>query len=456
MTSIFGRRVVRPDGVGPALIEVEGATIQRVREATSAPEGAIDYGDRLIAPAFVDAHTHLALTALRGAVASEHTRTNVVEDVFFRFESQLTAADVRAFVRVAAFEALLAGIGLVWDHYYFGEAVAGGLADAQLCGVVAPTLLDGDGPSIADDDAQLAATEALDGDAWAARGIASALGPHATDTVSEALWRRILEVAEGRSLPIHLHLAQSIEELERALERRGCTPVAWLDRLGVFARRVVAAHGIFISDAELVKLAGTDSTLVWCPQSAWHFGLAARPERWSDAGVPWVVATDAAATNDAVDVQQELRIVASVAGGAAGFGAGYESFLRTGALEDAQTAWRHRVRDHDRYAALTGPRALLQRVWSIPGGLHPRLQAGVIAPGALANLAVWDLDHPALWPGDDPLRSLALSHAAPALYAMWTAGRRIGTDGDLARSLRRSAAYREANKEARERLRRLR
>ena len=80
--------------------------------------------DTLLFPTLVNSHTHLAMGALRGITDGDAFTGNVVEDLFFRLEVALEPEDVRAFVRMGCWEALLAGTGSVWEHYYFGDAIA--------------------------------------------------------------------------------------------------------------------------------------------------------------------------------------------------------------------------------------------------------------------------------------------------------------------------------------------
>ena len=87
--------------------------------------------------------------------------------------------------------------------------------------------------------------------------------------------------------------------------------------------------------------------------------------------------------------------------------------------------------------------------------MHPRFTAGVLAPGALANVIVWDLDHPAFWPALDPLRCLAMSDPLGAMWALYVAGRPVGKAGDVTGSILRSAEYQAAHLEAGERLKRV-
>jgi 5-methylthioadenosine/S-adenosylhomocysteine deaminase len=412
-----------------------------------------DHGERLIAPAFVNAHTHLALGFVRGLDMRAATRGNMVEEFFFTIEKRMAPSDVRAFARMGAYDSLLAGVGLVWDHYYAGDEIAGALADVGLAGVVAPTLQDLAGPGKDAWEAQLEATARIDGDAaLAARGIAAAAGPHATDTVSEALFHRALDLCEARSLPLHVHVAQSPEEVERSLSRHGVGPLGWLDRIGVLDRApaTAMAHCIYASEAELARCVGGRHHLVWCPFSALVFGFPARVGWWSALGLSWAVATDCASNNDTMNVQQELRFVAAQRTVGASWSRAYEQLLAAGG--DATLAWQARKALFAAHESLAAPRALLSRVWEIPGAIHPRLRAGVLAPGALANLLVIDLDHPAVWPAHDPFAALAMADATRAIWAMYVAGAPVSEPGAFHHALVASDAYRDAQREARARL----
>lgn len=456
MTTLRSRRVLWPDGrIAPGDLQIEGTTIGALEPPGNEPAD-VDYGERFITPALVDVHTHLALIALRGWDQEAASAGNVVEDLFFGFESRLTAEDVRALVRIGAYECLLQGVGLVWDHYYEAEAVAAGLRDVGLTGVVAPTLQDLAGPGRDGADAALEATVRLTDATWAADGIFAAVGPHATDTVSAELFARAVAVAQAHDLPLHLHLSQSPEERERIAVREGVTPVAWLDRIGVLGAAPLAlAHAIFVPEADLRRLAEVDATLIYCPYAAYQFGFPAAPEAWEAAGVAWALATDAPCSNDTINLQLELRALLANRGLPATSGVGFSRYLATGAATDAEAAWAERQARHQAQSSLVAPAAAWSRVWSIPGRVHPGLRAGTLAPGALANVAVWDLEHPALWPAHEPLRTMVSADATKGLYAMWTAGRRRGVDGALAQSLVDSDDYREAKREAADRLERL-
>jgi 5-methylthioadenosine/S-adenosylhomocysteine deaminase len=456
-----GKLVIRP-----ALIHVTGAQITQIQkldsedyERSARPNlpRVIDLADHLLTPAFVNAHTHLALAFLRG-VGTESPHPNMVEDLFFKHESKLTPEDVRAFSRMGAYESLVSGVGFVWDHYYGHAAVAEAMSEVGLAGVVAPTLQDLSGPGKHDWIAALESTFAIAENAqFAERGVYAALGPHATDTVSPALMRRIAEEAERRNLPVHLHVAQSVEELERVREREGTTPMGYLKRTGLLERApsVVMAHNLFSSAGDLAMLDSSKHTLVHCPSSQLEFGFPGPAHLWSAAGASWVVATDCAASNDSMGVQKELRMTRGAATASITGQAAYERFFAGGDLAEARETARLRKERRDEFAPHVTSEALLRRVFTIAGRLHPAVRTGVIAEGALASFVAWNTDHPAFWPEVDLLRGLAMGDTSSAIHAMFVAGRRIGRIGDVSRNVMESDDYREARLEATERLQHL-
>ena len=217
------------------------------------------------------------------------------------------------------------------------------------------------------------------------------------------------------------------------------------------------AHAIYVSREELERLAEGHHRLVWCPMSALVFGLPARIGVWSAHAVPWALATDCASNNDTNNVQAELRLIAAQRTVGASWSPAYERVLgaRGGVDDEARRAWDERASLFAHGERLADPANMLSRVWSIPGRAHPGVVAGVIETGALCNLVVWDLDHPALWPALDPLHVLAMADATKAIYAMVVAGRAVGVDGDFHRSLIDTDAYRDARSEATDRVTRL-
>jgi 5-methylthioadenosine/S-adenosylhomocysteine deaminase len=380
---------------------------------------------------------------------------NVVEDLFFRLEQGLGPDDIRAFARLGAYENLLSGVGLVWDHYYGGLATAEALRDTGLAGVVAPTLQDLDGPGSDNWESELDATARLaEDESFAAAGVFAALGPHATDTVSKSLWQKACELATHHSLPIHAHVAQSFEEYERSWKQNQRSPIAELGRTGVLAEapRLLMVHALFVSDRDLTELDPQKHVLGFCPSSQQRFGFPADLPRWQRAGIPWVLGTDCAPCNDSMNVQKELRLAAGMQSLRITHSHAYGAFRTNGTLEDAARVDARRRELAAASEATESALELLASVWSVPGSLHPGVRCGALRSGNLANLVVYDPGHPAFWPATDPLRTLAYCDTSGAIEWMLVAGRPIGERGRFHESIVASDSYRAALEEATGRL----
>lgn len=410
--------------VAPATISIEAGKITEVLEGEPPDHVDEDLGTHLVAPAFINAHTHLSMGGFRGLIGNDALRGNVVEDLFYKLETAISAQDVRAFTRLGALESLRHGVARVWDHYYFAESIAAGMHDVGLRGVIAPTLQDLNGPGVGQREAQLQATEALTAESWAARGIHAALGPHATDTVSASLWSDVVSAARTHQLPVHAHVAQSIEEYARIDEQHGLSPVAWLESMGVLADvpAFLAVHAIYVSHSDLQRLDPSRHALGYCPLSQQQFCFPAHVPSWHAADIPWIVGTDCSVSNDSMNVQRELVSVAGIRGFGPSSGEAFDAFRQAPSAQAAQAVDAQRTADLDAHGVLAEPKTLLASVWSVPGRLHPAFTAGVVEAGAEADFIILDPDHPSLWPGRDLLRALAYCDTSSALHGLMVGG----------------------------------
>lgn len=441
----------------PALISIKGSQIESVqewrKEESELPANTVVLKNKMLTPAFINAHTHLAMSFFRGIDLGASAGGNMVTDFFFKVESKLSAEDVRAFTRMGAYEALLFGVGTVWDHYYHGEAVAQGLCDVGLTGVVAPTLQDLEGPGKDVWEREWHNTENIhNSKEFAKRGIVAAWGPHATDTVSAKLWKKIQEAATKNPMPIHFHLAQSREEFHKRMASENLTPVKFLARTGIFDIKspLVLAHGVYLRDDDMSLLAQhSNSNLVFCPFSQMIFDFPANVMEWERHNLNWLIATDTVASNDSMNVQKELRTVSGFPMQALSYSQSYKKFSKEhSTLEELCTErdsiWKKSEHFRD-------PSFLLSKVWHKAGTLHPQLKVGSIAPDAFANLIVWDLDHPTFWPAKN-LRALCFNDSTSAIYNMMIGGKWMSKDASFTESICASSEYKSSLKEAKERL----
>ncbi len=438
------RRVVLPTPEGRHRIQAADLTLQdgRITEVvpwTTPPDVPVDedLGELLLTPAFLDPHTHLALSAVRGLDVARYAGGNMVEDLFFHLERALLPEDVLAFSRMAALECLMQGTAVVWDHYYHADQVARACLETGLGAVVSPALQDlhGPGSDAFEEALALTASLALDKD-LRAEGILAAVGPHATDSVSDALLERAVALSGKLDIPLHMHLAQSPEEVDRAFARHGVAPLHHLLDTGLLSEDVSfnLVHAIYVTPAELRRIP-PGVTLTLCPSSQQQFAFPAPVHLWEDAGVPWTVATDCGASNDGMGVHRELRYLLGRPTRALAHGAGFKRWCEAPSPSTAAALHADRTRQKQAAASWEDPSWLLSRLWDIPGRLHPSGTMGRIEAGAWAHLALWDPAHPSLWPGTDLLRGLAYGDPIPALQQVMVAGQWRGVRGRFAGSL---------------------
>lgn len=438
--------------ISPALIEINGTHICSVQKI---PFGQYDsflnsfskknkttvhnYGNHFISPAFVNCHTHVAMNFFKAVLNTRLSKKNMMEDLFFHLESSLTREDVLAFSRIGAYENLLSGVGLIWDHYYHGTSVAKACKDVGLSAVVAPTLQDIIGPGVPMWQQALQETESICSDsAFSDHGIFAALGPHATDTVSPNLFEHCLRLGKKWKIPIHCHAAQSFEETQRIQKNHKKTPIAFLASIGILdhPHGVLLAHGIHTKSSDFKLLKKGKNALVFCPFSQMIFQFPANILEWEKQKCTWFVATDCVASNDSMNLQKELRLVS-----------GFPSLQNTFAKNK-----KYDAKTKKQQSAFAREDFLLHKVFQGPGQFHPQFTAGVIQPKALANIVIWNTDHPSFWPSQNLLRNLAMGDTTGAIHNMWICGKQMGENGNFANSILNSHDYKNALIEAQKRL----
>ena len=414
-----------------------------------------DLGDKILSPAFVNCHTHLCMLAFRGIGGLASLEGNIVKDLYFQLEQLLEPEDVLAFTRLGALEALMHGTGMVWEHYYFGDALVQGLEDVGLCGAVASTLQDLDGPGKDLTEQAWDETHRLANDVdKLEKGIVAVLGPHATDTVSDELWLRIAESAEQNHLPIHAHLAQALDEVEWSWKHHNESPLQRMHRLGLTSLSVprLWVHGLYIGDEELHGLNKKLDTLGHCPAAQMQFGFPAYTNAWRGQDLNVVLGTDAGSCNDGINIQSEIKFFAAADSYGVTMGDTLNKFRSNPTLQKARLVQRERQVIFDLRAPYSSAQAALSSVWDKAADLHPQAPVGIIEEGRWANLVVWDGNHPCLWPNLDILQGLAFANATPAIERIMTRGQwRYDGDGSLAHRIAQNNQVQLWQKEATQR-----
>ncbi|MBP1921891.1 5-methylthioadenosine/S-adenosylhomocysteine deaminase [Halorubrum alkaliphilum] len=383
---VTGGRALRPDGRverADVVIDRDAGTIRavgapnEVADATDAATETLDAEGSLVIPGLVNAHTHVAMTLLRGYADDKPLDAWLREDIW-PVEAELTPDDVEAGAELGVVEMIRSGTTAFADMYFAVDRVADVVDRAGLrarLGHGAVTVGKDDAAAAADVEESLAVAAELDG---AADGrIRTAFMPHSLTTVGEEFLREGVDEAREAGVPIHLHANETTDEVDPIVDEGGQRPIEYADDIGVLGPEDFFAHGVHVDGAEIDLLAESGTAVVHCPASNMKLASGMAPvQRMRDAGVTVALGTDGAASNNDLDLFDEMRDAAMVGKLAA---------------EDASAVPAEAVVE---MATAAGADAL-----GLPGGR--------IAEGAAADLAVVDLDAPHLTPVHDLVSHLA-------------------------------------------------
>ena len=304
------------------LIGSVGGGAEPQADETVELEGAV------VTPGLVNTHHHLyqTLTRARAQEADLFGWLQALYPVWAEIdpESEYTAA------RTGLAELALSGCTTVFDHHYVFPRDASGLAEALLRGAdeIGVRLVFGRGSMdlgvsrgglppdslVEDIDAILGHTELL-----AASGVDVAVAPCSPFSVTKELMRESAELARRLGVPLHTHLAETVEEEAYCQELYGCTPVEYLEELGWLADDVWCAHCVHLSQADVQRFADTGTGVAHCPTSNLRLGAGIAPVReLLDAKARVGLGVDGSASNERSDLLLEVKQALLVARGRGG------------------------------------------------------------------------------------------------------------------------------------------
>jgi 5-methylthioadenosine/S-adenosylhomocysteine deaminase len=301
-------------------IAVSGDTIVAVgprAEIESAYEAAttIDARGGLILPGFINGHTHVPMTLFRG-IHDDVTLNDWLYKYIFPAEAKNVNEEfVRWGTRLAAAEQIRSGVTTYADMYYFEDAVAEETKAAGMRGVLGETFIDFPAPDNKTEAAMLEYTEKFlkkwQGDPL----IHAAPAPHSIYTCSKKTLQDSAALARKYHAPILIHVSEMKKEWDDSLKTNGMSPVQYLEKVGVLGPDVVAAHCIFVDEADRKLLAQRGVGCVHNPSSNMMIasGVSPVPEMRA-AGVAVGLGTDGpAGSNNDLNLMEEIDLAAKLA-----------------------------------------------------------------------------------------------------------------------------------------------
>lgn len=388
---------------GAVDIDAEGRIVAAGREAELPPAtGERRVVGGLLLPGFVNAHAHTPMTLVR-SVGDGAALDSWLRDHVWPREGRMTVDDAAWGMRLGVAEMLLAGVTTTYEMYLhedrIAEAGAGVGQRVVACGGIFSGLLDGDDPTRRLD--QLDATRARFADDDL---ITIGYGPHSLYDLPVEAVREIGRRAIAAGAPVTIHLEETTAERDVVIERDGRPATETLAEVGFLAARPVCAHGVWLSASDQDLLREHGASVVHCPSSNLKLGSGIAPiAAMRERGVTVALGTDGPASNDRLDLWDELRLA---------------GLLARGSTHDPTVA---RPADVLAWGTRTGGEAIGQ----------PDL--GHLSPGARADLVRIDLDQPAFTPGlpEDLLTHLVYSGSSRHVTDVWVGGRQVVADGAL-------------------------
>ncbi|MBR2920991.1 MAG: amidohydrolase [Kiritimatiellae bacterium] len=348
-------------------------------ERASSPRG-IDLSGAIVMPGIVDAHCHAPMTLLRG-VGGGLPLKRWLEEAIFPVEARMTDEDVAAGMTWGAMELLAGGVTCVADMYEHSLAGAAALAETGIkANVCRPGLAFSDGTpegrleecidfvrNFRDSNGRLLADICI----------------HSEYLTNEKFCRALAEANREFTRPLNVHVSETKREHEECIARHGKTPIAYLAETGLLDYGGYAAHCVWCTDDDFKIMADRNVSLVHNPSSNMKLASGfARVCRAAELGVNVALGTDGPASNDNLDMFEEMHLT---------------SLIHKGVLLDPTVLSPWEVID---MATVNGAKAL------------GRYDTGEIALGKAADLCVVALDKPHLNPCVDPANLIV--HSAHA------------------------------------------
>ncbi len=227
----------------------------------------LDRSDAILAPGLIDTHTHAAMSLFRG-IADDLRLQDWLEHYIFPAEARNVTPDfVRWGTRLGCLEMMLSGTTTFTDMYYFEDVVAEATREAGMRGVLGETIIGFPSPDAKTPQDALAFTDRFLSRFHDDPLIVPAVAPHAIYTNSDETLKACRAVANRHGAPLVIHLSETKRENDECLAKRKMTPTQALDALGIFNGRTIAAHAVWVDDADLAILKARGVGIAHCPSS---------------------------------------------------------------------------------------------------------------------------------------------------------------------------------------------
>jgi len=293
---------------GKKIVEVGQGNYQAEQEA----DQVVDLHGKWVMPGWINTHGHAGMSILRGH-ADDLPLQEWLENKMWPMEGQFTASTVHAGASLAILEMLKTGTTCFVDMYDHMDTVAEVVEEAGIRAVLCRGVI-----GLCSEEEQKrklveATTFASKWNGQADGRITTMMSPHAPYTCPPEYIRKIVEKAHELDLPIHIHMSETLKEVELNVQNYGQRPVAHLRDLGVFDRPTLLAHAVHLLDEEIEILHQYKVKISHNPASNLKLGSGIAPvPKLIEKGFHVSIGTDSTASNNNLDMFQEVRLAALI------------------------------------------------------------------------------------------------------------------------------------------------
>jgi 5-methylthioadenosine/S-adenosylhomocysteine deaminase len=303
----------------PGAVAVQGDSIlavgsERVLFDQFSPREVIDCGGRVLMPGLVNAHTHAAMTLLRGL--ADDLRLDVwLLGYMMPVEREFVSPEfVRLGSQIACSEMIRSGTTCFADMYYFEDHVAQAVAEVGLRAVCSQTVLKYPTPDAQFFEESLAAAEQFI-QRWKGHPlIVPSIAPHAPYTCTEEILHAAAAMAVEHDVPLHIHLAETASEVENSRDEHGMPVIPYVKKQNIFEAKVLAAHCVHVDDGEMYTLLHHHAGVAHNPSSNLKLASGFAPvSKMIEIGLNVGIGSDGPASNNDLDMFEEIRLAAFLA-----------------------------------------------------------------------------------------------------------------------------------------------
>jgi 5-methylthioadenosine/S-adenosylhomocysteine deaminase len=417
ITQDAAHRIVAPGAVAIAGTDIVDVDSPAAVAAKYTAAETVDARSEIVLPGLVNTHTHAPMVMYRG-LADDLALMDWLQKYIFPAEAKTVSPElVRVGTRLAAVEMIESGTTTFADMYYFEEEIARATVEAGLRGVLGETIIQFPVADAKTPAEGLARAERFIQEFKDNGLVVPAIAPHALYTNDKSTLLASAEIGRKYDVPVLIHFSETEDEVRGARDQYKMTPAAYLESIGFWGPKTLAAHGVWVTDEDIAILKRRAVGVAHNPESNMKLASGAAPVgKYLAAGVALGLGTDGAASNNDLDMFEAMR---------------QASFLAKHATHDP--------------TALSAQAALDMATSGGARALHMERLIGSLEAGKRADLITVSMSAVRQTPMYDPVSHLVYATRGDDVRTTIVNGKVLMKDRQV-RTINRAAAIADANR----------